>query len=127
MKARLALRISAICFILLGLLVLQVLWITPEILPGADTSEEVITTARAWGDVNATIFVSFGIFLIILSGIDNLIFIQRVLFANTLLTIPMLGIGIFHHVYLNSGPPPPVFILVTLSGLFSLYGWKKGL
>ncbi len=127
MKARLALRISAICFILLGLLVLQVLWITPEILPGADTSEDVITTARVWGDVNATFFISFGIFLIILSGIDNLTFIQRVLFANTLLTIPMLGIGIFHHVYLNSGPPPPVFILVTLSGLFSLYGWKKGL
>ena len=127
MKARLALRISAICSILLGLLVLQVLWITPEILPGADTSEDVITTARVWGDVNATFFISFGIFLIILSGIDNLIFIQRVLFANTLLTIPMLGIGIFHHVYLNSGPPPPVFILVTLSGLFSLYGWKKGL
>ena len=127
MKARLALRISAICSILLGLLVLQVLWITPEILPGADTSEDVITTARVWGDVNATFFISFGIFLIILSGIDNLTFIQRVLFANTLLTIPMLGIGIFHHVYLNSGPPPPVLILVTLSGLFSLYGWKKGL
>ena len=127
MKARLALRISAICFILLGLLVLQVLWITPEILPGADTSEDVITTARVWGDVNATFFISFGVFLIILSGIDNLTFIQRVLFANTLLTIPLLGIGIFHHVYLNSGPPPPVFILVTLSGLFSLYGWKKGL
>ena len=117
MKARLALRISAICFILLGLLVLQVLWITPEILPGADTSEDVITTARVWGDVNATFFISFGIFLIILSGINNLIFIQRVLFANTLLTIPMLGIGIFHHVYLT-GSPPPVFILLTLSGLF---------
>ena len=127
MKARLALRISAICSILLGLLVLQVLWITPEILPGADTSEEVITTARVWGDVNATFFISFGIFLIILSGMDNLAFTQRVLFANTLLTIPMLGVGIFHHVYLNSGPPPPVFILLALAGLFSLYGWKKGL
>ena len=61
MKARLALRISAICFILLGLLVLQVLWITPEILPGADTSEDVIKTARVWGDVNAAFFISFGI------------------------------------------------------------------
>ena len=126
MKARLALRISAICFILLGLLVMTVLWITPGILPGA-TFERVITTARAWGDVNATFFISFGIFLIILSGMDNLAFVQRVLFANTLLTIPMLGVGIFHHAYLNSGPPPPVFILLALSGLFSLYGWKKGL
>ena len=71
-------------------------------------------------------FICIGIFLIILSGIDNLIFIQRVLFANTILTIPLLGLGIFHHVYLT-GPPPPVFILLTLSGLFSLYGWKKGL
>ena len=125
MKARLALRISAICFILLGLLVVTVLWITPGILPGA-TFERVITTAIVWGDVNATFFISFGVFLIILSGIDNLIFIKRVLFANTLLTIPLLGLGIFHHVYLT-GPPPPVFILLTLSGLSSLYGWKKGL
>ena len=81
MKARLALRISAICFILLGLLVMTVLWITPGVLPGA-TFERVITTARAWGDVNATFFISFGIFLIIFSEMDNLAFIQRFLFCK---------------------------------------------
>ena len=44
--------------------------------------------------------------------------------SNFIIATLQLSSGIFHHLVLT-GPPPPVFILVTISGDMGFYAWRK--
>ena len=55
MKTSTCLKISSLCFILLGIFVLITIWVTPEVLPYFE-NEQALTAARAWGDINGIIF-----------------------------------------------------------------------
>ena len=57
MKANTCLKISSICYFLLGIFVLVTLWLTPEVLPYSQ-NQEAIEAARGWGDVNGFVFFS---------------------------------------------------------------------
>ena len=44
--------------------------------------------------------------------------------SNFIIAIILLSLAIFHHLVLT-GPPPPVFILITISGGMGFYAWRK--
>ena len=135
MQPQQALRISGGAFICLGLMVWSVLWFAPDVgvplAAGNDKPYDVITTARGWGDINGMMFAGLGSIQIIVStGVGSAgkedTGEQRVarllLLGNFGLTVALLCFATFHHLVLNHGPPPPVFIAVGTSAVVSHFG-----
>ena len=126
MRPQLSLRISGVLYMGLGLMVWSVLWLAPQLgVPLSNTNPkptDVITSARAWGDINGALFISFGTILILVGagGSEESAVMKRVLQGNLLVACVLLCFGIFHHVVLHHGPPPPVF-LVTISNITVSY------
>ena len=132
MKPQLALRISGVAYICLGLMVFSVLWIAPDVgIPEAKAnptaSDAIMTTARGWGDINGCLFVGVGCSLLLVSnaasakGAGSAGVLNAVLTGNFLLACALMGFAIFHTVVLNHGPPPPVFIAVGTSLVASYF------
>ena len=123
MKANTCLKISSICYFLLGIFVLVTLWLTPEFLPYSQ-NQEAIEAARGWGDVNGFLFFSLALIWFLSSNLEDLKPMKVIGMSNFIIAIILLSLAIFHHLVLT-GPPPPVFILLSLSGLMGFYAWKK--
>lgn len=125
-----ALKISSVLYAGLGLMVWSVLWLFPEVgIPEAQDSpsaDALMTTARAWGDINGTLFFGVGLILFLAGKNDGNIgatgVMRTILLANAVLAAILIGMGIFHTVVLNHGPPPPVFIVCTASLAVSIMG-----
>ena len=128
-----ALKIASILYIGLGLMVWSVLWLFPEVgIPGAQGNpnpETLILTARAWGDINGTMFFGVGLILFMASKNDGNPgakgVMRTVLLANAALAAVLLGMATFHTVVLQHGPPPPVFIVCLISLVISIQGRKN--
>tara|TARA_B110000027_G_C15869487_1_gene190513 strand:+ start:62 stop:445 length:384 start_codon:yes stop_codon:yes gene_type:complete len=126
MKTSTCLKISAICFTLLGIFVLVTIWFTPNVLPYFE-NPEAMTAARAWGDINGILFLSFGLLSYLTSTLNDITSKKLISFGNFIVTLALLCAATFHHLVLHSGPPPPVFILVSISGGFTFYAWRKSI
>ena len=124
MKASTCLKISSLCFILLGIFVLITIWVTPEVLPYFE-NEQALTAARAWGDINGIIFLSLGLVWFLGSKMEDSSSKKLLLLGNIMIGIVLICAATFHHVVLHSGPPSPVFILVSTSIIFAVIGWRK--
>ncbi len=68
------------------------------------------------GDVNGILFLS--------SNLEDLKTKKVIGMSNLIIAIILLSLAIFHQLLLT-GPPPPVFILVTISGNMGFYSWRK--
>ena len=123
MKTSTCLKISSLCFILLGIFVLITI-LTPEVLPYFE-NEQALTAARAWGDINGIIFLSLGLVWFLGSKMKDSSSKKLLLLGNIMIGIVLIFAATFHHVVLRSGPPPPVFILVSTSIIFAVIGWRK--
>lgn len=124
MYVKTTLRISALCWILLSALVWSVLWVTPEMLPYAEIPE-ALNAARGWGDINCLLFFCVGIIWFLSSQLGDFQEKRKVSAMNFLMALLFIGAGTFHHTSPGlEGPPPPVFILMSISGLAALYGWR---
>ncbi len=123
MKASTCLKISSVCHFLLSIFVLITIWLTPEVLPYYQ-NQEAIEAARAWGDVNGLLFLSLALIWFLSSNLEDLKPKKVIGMSNFIIALILLSLGIFHHLVL-SGPPPPVFILVTISGGMGFYAWRK--
>jgi hypothetical protein len=124
MKTRTCLKISSVCFILLGIFVLITIWVTPEVLPYFE-NEQALTAARAWGDINGIIFLSLGLVWLLGSKMEDSSSKKLLLLGNIMIGIVLIFAATFHHVVLHTGAPPPVFILVSTSVIFAVIGWRK--
>ena len=130
MSPKVALRTSATMYILLGVMVYSVLWLAPEVgVPLSkmnSTPQDVITTARGWGDINGTLFFGLGLILFLCSqsegGRGAREVINLILLGNMVLAIVLIGMATFHTVVLHHGPPPPVFIVCFVSATVSVLG-----
>ena len=133
MSPKTALRVSSVLYILLGIMVWSVIWLTPEM--GAPLSQtnpipsDVITTARGWGDINGTLFTGVGLMLF-LCGQNNgkegaREVMNKILLANIILSTVLIAMALFHTFVLNHGPPPPVFIATGVSIVVSFLGRKS--
>ena len=123
MKSSTCLKISSVCFFLLSIFVLITIWFTPEVLPYYK-NQEAIDAARAWGDINGLLFLSLALIWFLSSNLEDLKSKKVIGMSNFSIAIILLCAGIFHHLLL-SGPPTPVFILVTISGGMGFYAWRK--
>ena len=123
MKSSTCLKISSVCFFLLSIFVLITIWLTPEVLPYYK-NQEAIDAARGWGDINGLLFLSLALIWFLSSNLEDLKSKKVIGMSNFIVAIILLCAGIFHHLVL-SGPPPPVFILVTISGGMGFYAWRK--
>ncbi|MDA9628504.1 hypothetical protein N9S47_01570 [Flavobacteriaceae bacterium] len=123
MKASTCLKISSVCFFLLSIFVLITLWLTPEVLPYYK-NQEAIEAARGWGDVNGLLFLSLALIWFLSSNLEDLKPKKVIGMSNFIIAIILLSLAIFHHLVLT-GPPPPVFILITISGGMGFYVWRK--
>ena len=132
MSSKNALRIAAGLYICLGIMVYSVLWLVPELgvpLSKSNPSpQDVITTARGWGDINGTLFCGVGLLLIFCSQNEGLKeareVMNHVLLGNVILATVLLCMATFHTVVLHHGPPPPVFIACLGSLIVSILGRK---
>ena len=123
MKASTCLKISSVCYFLLSIFVLITLWLTPEVLPYYQ-NQEAIEAARAWGDVNGLLFLSLALIWFLSSNLEDLKPKKVIAMSNFIIAIILLSLAIFHHLVLT-GPPPPVFILITISGGMGFYACRK--
>ena len=123
MKASTCLKISSVCYFLLSIFVLIALWLTPEVLPYYQ-NQEAIEAARGWGDVNGILFLSLALIWFLSSNLEDLKPKKVIAMTNFIIAIILLSLAIFHHLVLT-GPPPPVFILITISGGMGFYAWRK--
>ena len=154
MRPQSSLRVAGGLYITLGVMVLCVLWIFPQVgVPEAainsksktmmqtavcESGPDVIKTARGWGDINAFLFIGLGgILITCASAVDQesyaaslplQVMVDRLLMANEALAFALLFAATFHTVVLKHGPPPPVFLACALSAIVSHVGWdqKKG-
>ena len=132
MSPKKALCIAGGLYICLGIMVYSVLWLAPEVgIPLSKINpspQDLITTARGWGDINGTLFCGLGLILILCSqntgseGAREVM--QRILLGNLILAIVLLCMATFHTVILHHGPPPPVFIACLGSLSVSILGRK---
>ena len=130
MSPKTALCTSAIMYILLGIMVYSVLWFAPEIgVPLSKTNstpQDVIITARGWGDINGTLFCGLGLILFLCGQSEGQggarEVLNLVLLGNMILAIILIGMATFHTVVLHHGPPPPVFIACAVSATVSILG-----
>ena len=133
MSPKKALLIAGILYLCLGVMVWSVLWLAPEVgVPLAKESshpQNMITTARGWGDINGTLFCGLGLILLLCSRSDHTQgsqeVIARILLGNSILATVLLCMATFHTVILHHGPPPPVFLVCFISVLVSLLGRKS--
>ena len=123
MKASTCLKISSVCFFLLSIFVFITIWLTPEVLPYYQ-NQEAIDAARGWGDINGILFLSLALIWFLSSNLEDLKSKKVIGMSNFFIAIILLCAGLFHHLVLT-GPPPPVFILVTISGGMGFYAWRK--
>ena len=123
MKASTCLKISSVCHFLLSIFVLITIWLSPEVLPYYQ-NQEAIEAARAWGDVNGLLFLPLALIWFLSSNLEDLKPKKVIGMSNFIIALILLSLAIFHHLVL-SGPPPPVFILVTISGGMGFYAWRK--
>jgi hypothetical protein len=123
MKASTCLKISSVCYSLLSIFVLITLWLTPEVLPYYQ-NQEAIEAARVWGDVNGLLFLSLALIWFLSSNLEDLKPKKVIGMSNFIIAIILLSLAIFHHLVLT-GAPPPVFILITISGGMGFYAWRK--
>ena len=127
MNAKTSLLISTGCFFLLGFFVLVTLWLTPDVLSYSD-NVLAMNVAKGWGDVNAMLFICLALIWFLSSSLESIDAKKTILISNFIICVIMLSTAIFHHLVPSiSGPPPPVFILLTISGVSAFYSWKKGL
>ncbi|CAD7947660.1 unnamed protein product [Amoebophrya sp. A25] len=132
MRPQISLRIAGAIYVGLGVMVWSVLWLAPEIgVPlsiGNSTPNDVITTARGWGDINGAMFCGLGMILFLCGGTitepeeHETEVMKRVLLANAVLSLALLCFAVFHTVVLQHGPPPPLFLGVGGSLLVSTSG-----
>ena len=122
MKASTCLKISSVCHFLLSIFVLITIWLTPEVLPYYQ-NQEAIEAARAWGDVNGLLFLSLALIWFLSSNLEDLKPKKVIGMSNFIIAIILLSLAIFHHLVLTG--PPPVFILITISGGMGFYAWRK--
>lgn len=125
MKTNTCLKISSLCFVILGIFVLVTLWLMPEVLPYFENTE-ALTAARGWGDINGIMFISLGLLWFLGSKMKDKSSKKLLLFGNIAIGIILILAGSFHHLAIHSGPPPLVFILVTTSIIFAFIGWRRG-
>ena len=123
MKASTCLKISSVCHFLLSIFVLITIWLTPEVLPYYH-NQEAIDAARAWWDVYGLLFLSLALIWFLSSNLEDLKPKKVIAMSNFIIAIILLSLAIFHHLVLT-GPPPPVFILITISGGMGFYAWRK--
>ena len=122
MKASTCLKISSVCYFLLSIFVLITLWLTPEVLPYYK-NQEAIEAARGWGDVNGLLFLSLALIWFLSSNLEDLKPKKVIGMSNFIIAIILLSLAIFHRLVLTG--PPPVFILITISGGMGFYAWRK--
>ena len=125
MKTNTCLKISSLCFVILGIFVLVTLWSMPEVLPYFENTE-ALTAARGLGDINGIMFISLGLLWFLGSKMKDNSSKKLLLFGNIAIGIILILAGSFHHLAIHSGPPPLVFILVTTSIIFAFIGWRRG-
>ena len=125
MKINTCLKISSLCFVILGIFVLVTLWLMPEVLPYFENTE-ALTAARGLGDINGIMFISLGLLWFLGSKMKDNSSKKLLLFGNIAIGIILILAGSFHHLAIHSGPPPLVFILVTTSIIFAFIGWRRG-
>lgn len=125
MKTNTCLKISSLCFVILGIFVLVILWLMPEVLPYFENTE-ALTAARGLGDINGIMFISLGLLWFLGSKMKDNSSKKLLLFGNIAIGIILILAGSFHHLAIHSGPPPLVFILVTTSIIFAFIGWRRG-
>ena len=125
MKINTCLKISSLCFVILGIFVLVTLWLMPEVLPYFENTE-ALTAARGWGAINGIMFISLGLLWFLGSKMKDNSSKKLLLFGNIAIGIILILAGSFHHLAIHSGPPPLVFILVTTSIIFAFIGWRRG-
>ena len=125
MKINTCLKISSLCFVILGIFVLVTIWLMPEVLPYFENTE-ALTAARGLGDINGIMFISLGLLWFLGSKMKDNSSKKLLLFGNIAIGIILILAGSFHHLAIHSGPPPLVFILVTTSIIFAFIGWRRG-
>ena len=123
MKASTCLKISSVCYFLLSIFVLITIWLTPEVLPYYQ-NQEAIEAATVWADVNGFLFLSLALIWFLSSNLEDLKPKKVIGMSNFIIALILLSVAIFHHLVL-SGPPPPVHILLTISGGMGFYAWRK--
>tara|TARA_S200000501_G_scaffold348132_1_gene363073 strand:- start:42 stop:428 length:387 start_codon:yes stop_codon:yes gene_type:complete len=125
MKTNTCLYISSLSFIILGIFVLVTIWSVPEVLPYFENTE-ALTAARVWGDVNGIVLISLGLLWFLGGKMKDNSSKKLLLFGNITIGIILILTASFHHLALYSGPPPPVFVLLTISIIFAFIGWRSG-
>ena len=96
----------------------------PEVLPYFENTE-VLTATRVWGDVNGIVLISLGLLWFLGGKMKDNLSKKLQLFGNITIGIILILTASFHHLAPHSGPPPPVFILLTISIIFAFISWRR--
>ena len=128
MKLKNILKTTGTLHILLGLLIIALLIFSIETIAG-NASSETLLLVRGTADVVAASNLGIGFLLIICSSIKDKKSLRKVLFGELVLMACLLAVALFNTfnagTIVDSGPPPPFWIILIANPLLCIYGLNK--